>query len=148
MIALATYKNSQYTFYINTTPAAQTPTFRPLAAGIKSFSSDLNENVHTAAYLCDEGWSSSDVTGAQLTLTLSGDRVSPDDAQDYVFSPSVMYGVGEARQTSFKIEDPAGNTLTGPCTLAAITCEGGDADAAGEITIEIHFNGKPVYAQA
>ncbi|MBQ3140687.1 MAG: capsid protein, partial [Clostridia bacterium] len=60
----------------------------------------------------------------------------------------VMYGLGEARRTTFKILDPAGNALSGSCTLAEIVCDGGDADKPGEITVKIRFNGKPVYTPA
>lgn len=141
-------KNSDYSFLINVTPSAAAETFMPLAAGIRSVKAELNENVHNAAYLCDGGWGSSDVTGAQLAVTFGGDRVSPDAAQDYIFSHGVMYGLGEARRTTFKILDPAGNALSGSCTLAEIVCDGGDADKPGEITVKIRFNGKPVYTPA
>ena len=148
MIRLPVRKNSDYSFLINITPSSGTETFMPLAAGIRSVKAELNEKVHNAAYLSDDGWGSSDVTGAQLAVTFSGDRVCPDPAQDYIFSHDVMYGLGSARRTTFKILDPAGNTLSGSCTLAEIVCDGGKADEPGEITVKLRFNGKPVYTPA
>lgn len=66
-------------------------------------------------------------------------------AQDYIFSNAVKNAFGDARKTTFKIVDPAGDTITGSCTLAKISESIGDANKPSDISVEIHFNGKPTY---
>ena len=64
----------------------------------------LNEVIQQLTYYADKGWGSSEVTGAQLTLTLTGSVKPGDDACDYILSDDVMYGLGEKRKTHMKIQ--------------------------------------------
>lgn len=139
--------NYQYTFSINTVPAG-TASFSALQDGFDNVNQAINEVLYQASYLGDEGWGSSEVTGGQLTVTLSGVRKVGDTAQDYIFGHAVKNGFGSARKTTFQIKDQAGNTIEGSCTLAKITESGGSANAPNAITVEIHFNGKPTYTAA
>jgi hypothetical protein len=66
-----------------------------------------------------------------------------DAAQDYIFDK--MLELGTARETTFVWTLPNGDKLTGDVTIAVIEGLGGDAGAKGEISVEIHFNGKPTF---
>ncbi len=142
--------NNAYAFYINTTPSATagSETFARLSRGFDNVSKSLNEALYQGSFLGDSGYGSTEVTGGQLTLTLSGVRIVGDTAQDHIFSDAVMNCFGEARKTTFKIEDPDGNTISGSCTLAKITESGGASNQPSAISVEIHFNGKPTYTKA
>ena len=135
--------NSNTVFSINTAAAgAEEESWAVLGKGFKNIAATLNEVIYQATYLGDDGWASSEVTGGQLTVTLTGDRVYGDAAQDYIFAAERQFGFGDARKTQFKIEN-AQYELTGNCTLANITDAGGDANTVDAITVLIHFNGKP-----
>lgn len=104
--------------------------------------------LYQGSYLGDGGWGSSEVTGGQLTVTLSGVRKHGDPAQDYIFSDEVKNNWGSARKTTFEITYPDGGTVNGNITLAKITEGGGSSQGADAITVEIHFNGKPTFTPA
>lgn len=140
--------NSDYKFYIDTTPSAESETYSQISDGFDNVSKALNEALYQGTFLGDSGYGSTEVTGGQLTLTLSGIRKVGDTAQDYIFSNAVMNSFGSARKTRFKIEDPDGNTVSGSCTLAKITESGGAANQPNAISVEVHFNGKPTYTEA
>ncbi|HNX64900.1 MAG TPA: hypothetical protein PKI60_06945 [Oscillospiraceae bacterium] len=140
--------NYDYKFSINTTPSAQTETFSQISDGFDNVSMALNEVLYQGSFLGDSGYGSTEVTGGQLTLTISGVRKIGDAAQDYIFGNAVKNSFGSARKTTFKIEDPKGNIITGSCTLAKVTESGGAANQPNAISVEIHFNGKPTYTAA
>lgn len=140
--------NYDYEFSINTTPSGESEVFAVLSDGFDNVSKALNEVLYQGSFLGDSGYGSTEVTGGQLTITLSGVRKIGDTAQDYIFSDAVMNNFGSARKTTFKIKDPKGNTITGSCTLAKITESGGAANQPNAISVEVHFNGKPTYAVA
>lgn len=134
---------SQHRFYINTTPDEASETWERLAKGYNSFDVETNEELDQTQYLDGDGFGSSDVTGAQLTVSFSGHRYYGDAAQDFVFS--LKMEVGEKRKTSFRWELPTGEVFEGPCTVAEISGPSGEANQKGEIETAIHFNGKPTY---
>lgn len=134
--------NYQIKLEIDTTPSAS-PTWAELMEGIKNLAPALNEVIYQASYLSDAGWGSSEVTGGQFTVTLTGDRIVGNAAQDYIFSSAVQYGFGDARKTSFRITQPNGRVIIWPITLANITDGGGDSNQPNAITIAIHGNGRP-----
>ena len=128
--------------FINTTPSAETPTWASLAALTKNMSQSLNEVIAQEKYYADKGWGSSEVTGAQLTLTLTG-SVKPEDAAcTYIMSDEVMYGLGNARKTHLKLTKGT-KVIIWPVTLANITPAYGDAGAINALTVAIHGNGRP-----
>lgn len=135
--------NYDYTLEIDTTPLA-TATWARVGAGIANIAKALNEVLQQASYLSDEGWGSTEVVGGQLIITLTGDRVRGDAAQDYIYSPDVQYKFGQARHTHFRFTAPDGTGFTGNVTIANADDGGGDSTATNAISFEIHFNGAPV----
>ena len=119
------------------------PIYSRLGAGISNVDPQGNDEIDQTPYLDGEGFASSDVTGGQVTLAFSGHRLHGDEAQDYIFSKAYEYG--SARRTKFRWTQPDGSVLEGDATIANITGPSGDANTKGEISFEIHFNGKPDY---
>ncbi len=128
--------------FLNTTPKESDPTWKSLAALTKNMSQALNEVVYQASYYADKGWGSSEVTGAQLTLTLTGDVKPGDAACDYIMSDEVMFGLGDARKTHVKLQ--RGNVIIiWPVTLVNITPAYGDSNQPNALTVTVHGNGRP-----
>ncbi|MCI6553923.1 MAG: hypothetical protein MR430_10395 [Lachnospiraceae bacterium] len=129
--------------FINTTPKAEQATWASLKALTKNISQSLNEVLYQAAYYGDMGWSSTEVTGGQLTLTLTGDCKHGDPAADYILSEEVQYKFGDARKTHIKLQ--RGNKyIIWPVTLANITAAYGDAGQPNALTVTVHGNGRPL----
>ncbi len=106
--------------FINTSPEAEAATWESLAALTKNMAESLNEVLYQTAYYADKGWGSTEVTGAQLTLTLTGDCKPTDKAYEYITGEKVMYGFGEARKTHMKLTK-GDKYVIWPITLANIT---------------------------
>lgn len=138
--------NSAHKFFLDITPEGTERTYERLAVGFSSFESAMNEETDQTGYLNGGGLKSTTVMGGQVTLSFEGHRYFGDKVQDYIFSKYTKVGPG--RETNFKWEDPNGDILEGPCTIAAIEGPGGDAGAKGEISVEIHFNGEPTETTA
>ncbi len=134
--------NYQLKLEIDTTPDATQPTYAVVAMGFKNVASSLNEVLYQASYLSDEGYGSSEVTGGQLTFSLTGDRVPGDAAQDYIFSDAVRYNFGQARKTRARITN-VDEVLIANVTIAKADVTGGDANTTQAIAVDIHVNGKP-----
>lgn len=128
--------------FINTAPSEITPVWASIAALTKNMSQALNEVLYQATYYKDKGWGSTDVTGAQLTLTLTGDVKPGDAACDYIMSDKVMYGLGNARKTHLKLVK-GDKSIIWPVTLANITPAYGDSNQPNSLTVTIHGNGRP-----
>lgn len=105
--------------FINTSPAEGQPTWASLANLTTNMAQSLNEVIQQLTYYADKGWGSSEVTGAQLTLTLTGSVKPGDDACDYILSDDVMYGLGEKRKTHMKLQKGK-KIIIWPITLANI----------------------------
>lgn len=129
--------------YINTTPGESAPKWASLANLTQNMAQSLNEVLQQIAYYADKGWSSTEVTGAQMTLTLTGAVKPNDTACDYIMSDKVMYGLGNARKTHLKLQKGS-KVIIWPVTLANITPAYGDATATNALTVTIHGNGRPV----
>ena len=128
--------------YINTAPSTQSPQWASIAALTKNMSQSMNEVLYQASYYKDKGWGSTEVTGAQLTLTLTGDVKPGDAACDYIMSDKVMYGLGDARKTHLKLQKGE-KVIIWPVTLANITPAYGDSNQPNALTVTIHGNGRP-----
>lgn len=128
--------------FINTSPDAEQPNWASLDSIMKNMSQSLNEVLYQASYYADEGYGSTEVTGAQLTLTVTGDCKKGDPAADYLLSDKVLYGLGEARKTHLKLVKGT-KIVIWPVTLANITPAQGDANQPNSLTVTIHGNGKP-----
>lgn len=137
---------SQHTFNINTTPGTDPGAMARLAAGLNNFDVSSNEELDQTHYLDGDGFGSTDILGAQLVISFSGHRKFGDEAQDFIFS--LLMEVGESRKTDFEWTLPTGEKFSGPCTIANIEGPGGDANSKGDISFEIHMNGKPTYEPA
>lgn len=135
-------------FEIDTTPEAGQgkETWSPLAAGLSSVEPSPNDETAQDKYLDGDGYGETDVIAAQLILTFSGHRKYGDVAQDFIFSKTLE--LGKKRRTNFRWTEPDGGKFEGSVTIANISLPSGDAGAKGEISFEIHFNGKPKYTPA
>lgn len=134
--------NWETSAYINTSPDTETPTWADLGALTKNMSQSLNEVLYQATYWADKGWGSTEVTGAQMTLTLTGDVKPGDEASTYLLSDDVLYGLGNARKTHLKLTK-GDKIIIWPVTLANITPAYGDSGAVNALTVTIHGNGRP-----
>ena len=128
--------------FINTAPGASEPVWASISALTKNMAQALNEVLYQASYYADKGWGSTDVTGAQLTLTLTGDVKPGDAACDYITSDKVMYGLGNARKTHLKLVK-GNKSIIWPVTLANITPAYGDSNQPNALSVTIHGNGRP-----
>lgn len=133
-----------YQLELNITPTAPTPTWVPFCKGWANVAESLNEVLYQASYLCDHGWGSTEVTGGQYIVTLTGVRYIGNELQDWVFSPEVMYAFGDVRRTQLRVTKGPTQIMTWDVTLANITETGGDANQPGAITVAIHGNGPPI----
>lgn len=133
--------------FINTSPGEGTAKWESLAALTKNMAESLNEVLYQASYYKDKGWGSTEVVGAQLTLTLTGDCKPTDAAYEYITSEKVMYELGEARKTHMKLTK-GDKYVIWPITLANITKGRGDSAATNALTVTIHGNGRPVLGTA
>ncbi|TMZ61632.1 capsid protein, partial [Klebsiella pneumoniae] len=91
---------SKHLFEINTEPGADPGNFVRLAAGFNSFEVALNEELDQTHYLDGDGYATSTVMGAQLTITFTGHRKFGDPAQDFIFSRAAE--IGNERETEFR----------------------------------------------
>lgn len=129
--------------FINTASISKSsPTWSSLAALTKNMSQSLNEVLYQATYYKDKGWGSTEVTGAQMTLTLTGDVKPGDPACDFLLSDDVMYKLGDARKNFLKLQKGT-KVIIWPITIANITPAYGDSGAVNALTVTIHGNGKP-----
>ena len=128
--------------FINTTPSADEPTWKSVAALTKNMAQSLNEVLYQATYYASKGWGSTEVTGAQMTLTLTGDVKPGDEACDFILSDDVMYTLGNARKNHLKLVKDK-KVIIWPITLANITPAYGDSGAVNALTVTIHGNGRP-----
>lgn len=128
--------------FINTSPESDSPTWESMANLMTNMSQSLNEVLQQLTYYADKGWGSTEVTGAQMTLTVTGSVKPGDKACDYILSDKVMYGLGDARKTHMKLQKGA-KVILWPITLANITPAYGDANNINSLTATIHGNGRP-----
>lgn len=128
--------------FINTSPESDSPTWESMANLMTNMSQSLNEVLQQLTYYADKGWGSTEVTGAQMTLTVTGSVKPGDKACDYILSDKVMYGLGDARKTHMKLQKGT-KVILWPITLANITPAYGDANNINSLTVTIHGNGRP-----
>lgn len=128
---------------INTSPGEDTPAWASMGNIMKNMSQSLNEVLYQASYYADKGWGSTEVSGAQLTLTVAGDCKKGDPAAEYLLSEKVLYGLGDARKTHLKLTKGT-KVIIWPITLANITPAYGDSNQPNALTVTIHGNGRPV----
>lgn len=137
--------NYNITLEIDVSDAPHTePEWADLGVFTKNVAQALNEVLYQATYYSDGGWSSTEVTGGQYTVTLTGDRKNGDPACDYIFDKERQFSFGDARKTKMRIR--RGNeAIVWDVTLANITDAMGDANQPNAATVTIHGNGKPTF---
>ena len=128
--------------YINITPNESTATWATIGALTKNMAQSLNEVLYQASYYQDKGYGSTEVTGAQLTLTLTGDCKPGDAACDYLLSDDVLFGLGSARKSHLKLVK-GDKEIIWPITFANITPAYGESNQPNALTVTIHGNGRP-----
>ena len=139
--------NYETTAAINIAPDGDTPTWADVSSLTKNMSQSLNEVLYQATYWADKGWGSTEVTGAQMTLTLTGDVKPGDAACDYLLSDKVLYGLGQARKNHLRLTKGK-KSIIWPVTLANITPAYGDSGTVNALTVTIHGNGRPTISEA
>ena len=130
-------------YFINITPGAASKTWARLGAGINSVTPAGNEVIDQANYYDGEGVADSEVTGGQPIFSFAGHRRLGDPAQDWIASKLIEYG--GSRRTQFLWIEPNGGRLEGDCTVANLVTTGGDPNAKGTFSCEVHLNGRPSY---
>jgi hypothetical protein len=130
------------TVQINVNPGG-VASWAELACGFENIGNSMSEVLNQGYYLCDAGFGHTDVTGGQVTLSLSGKRKKGDTAQDYIFAPAIRYGFGSARETQARLTYSDGTIIEWSCTLVNIQASSGDAGASENVSVELHFNGVP-----
>lgn len=128
--------------FINTAPSESAPVWASMGNIMKNMSQSLNEVLYQATYYKNKGYGSTEVTGAQMTLTVTGDVKPGDTAADYLLSDDVMYGLGDARKTHLKLQKDK-KVIIWPVTLANITPGYGDSNQPNSLSLTIHGNGRP-----
>ena len=131
---------------INTTPSAAAPTWAPVRAGVTDLTMSTNDSLDQPSFMDGGGWGSTEIVGAQLTASVSANRIEGDAAQDYVLENA--FKLGCERKTHAKITAPNGDIRQGEVTIANITLPGGSAGSNATFTFEIHWNGEPEFIAA
>jgi hypothetical protein len=134
--------NNQINAELDVTPKGAARKWESLGKAFKSISQTLGENVYSASYLSDGGFSSSEVTGLNFTVTFRGDYVAGDPVIEYIFSREILYGVGDARKTKLRISK-GDKTVIWDVTMTKIQEAGGDANEPNSVTLELKGAGKP-----
>lgn len=134
--------------YIGTIATSATPpvwTYAALCAGITSCANNVNEQVNQAFYMCGNGGSNNEVTGIAPELTITGDRIYGDAAQDYICG--LKYSLGQDRHSSVKVElydkTTLKYTIVADCTIIDIQDYGGDTTGIVPFSCKIRINGIP-----
>lgn len=128
--------------FLNIGKTADVPEWASMAGLMKNMSQSLNEVLYQASYYKDQGYGSTEVTGAQLTLTITGDCKPGDEAAGYLLSDDVLFGLGDKRKTHLKLVKGT-KSIIWPVTLANITPAYGDSNQPNALTVTIHGNGRP-----
>ena len=128
--------------FINTAPSESAPVWASMGNIMKNMAQSLNEVLYQATYNKNKGYGSTEVTGAQMTLTVTGDVKPGDTAADYLLSDDVLYGLGDARKTHLKLQKGK-KVIIWPVTLANITPGYGDSNQPNSLSLTIHGNGRP-----
>ena len=132
---------------INTTPDS-TPTYAVLGDGINNLSEALNEVKQQMYYLINKGFGQTEITAMHPAITLTGNRLHGDTAQNYIFG--LKYQLGSARKTDIKIKvlNPEDSTqvysnYTASVTVCDIQELSGATENGSDISFTLEFNGSP-----
>ncbi len=132
--------NGDIKLRLDITPTGQESTFEDMTRIFESSTYAMNEVVQQIAFLCDNGFGSSFVSGAAPTLALSGRYVKNNALCEYL--ADIEYKIGEERVTNYEIEK-FGKRITGSCTITQLNIGGGSGTDGAPISMTLAFNGKP-----
>ena len=142
----ASVQSGDYRLDINIAPQASDPVWAPVQAGITDISMSTNDNLEKTNFMDGAGWGSTEVVGAQLTASISANRIEGDRAQDFILGAA--FKLGCERKTHAKITAPDGSIRQGQVTVANITLPSGQAGKAASFSFDIHWNGEPEFIGA
>jgi hypothetical protein len=137
--------NHNYRFGIKKLNAAPTDPKLLIAKGITSVDPDNNEESEETYYFDGGGAAEIDITGFMMSYGFEGHRNYGDPAQDYIMS--LANKTGPDRKCWFEVIEPNGDKWEGPATISEIKLPGGDANAKGEISFTISFDGQPTFVE-
>jgi hypothetical protein len=140
--------NNDYTLELDTTPNSASYSWVEVQGSFKTINISRNETQLNESKLSDDGYGSTIVTGQQVRISLSGTRYYGDAGQDYIFSDTVVNGIGATRFTTAKLTYPDGTIYQCPATIVNPVDAGGDAANPSSCSVEIHLNGRPVVTTA
>ncbi len=128
---------------IDITPAEDVNTWVRFGEGFNNVSKSFNNVIHDTSYFGDGGWGSSHSTGGQFTMTITGERITGDKAQDYIFGKKVAYTFGKTRKTTLRLTKGL-EVVYWDVTITQADETGGDATAVNAVTVEFKSNGAPL----
>ena len=136
---------------INTTPAGSQATYAVLGDGITNISEALNEVKQQMYYLINKGFGQTEITAMHPAITLTGNRLHGDTAQDYIFGKK--FKLGSERKTDIKVRvfDPENTetvytTYGVDVTICDIQEYSGATENGSDISFTLEFNGSPTVA--
>lgn len=132
--------NGEIVFKIDTTPFEESQTLCDIRETFENIGFAMNEVVQKFQFLIDNGYSTSWVSGMDIATTLTGRYLKNDPVCQYLLS--IEHEIGEKRCTNYSLEK-FGITLTGSCTITALSIGGGTATEGAPINMTVNFNGKP-----
>ncbi|MDN6288886.1 MAG: hypothetical protein L0J63_01200 [Tetragenococcus koreensis] len=124
----------------------ETGTWLAIGSGISSMEPAGNDEVDQTSYYDNGGMMSSDVIGGQEIFSFGGHRDYDDAFLNAVYN-KIKHTRGTGRKGTLHIVYPDGAELLGNCTIANIEGPGGEGNAKGEISFEIHINGEPAITE-
>lgn len=140
----------KYVAEIDITPKGPARTWAPLCAGFNNINEAMNETIQQYFFLCGSGHAVNYVTGMAPSMTLSGERVIGDAAQDYIFSKK--YKLMSERDTHFRItktaENGAKSTISANVTFCNLSDASGNTTDGSAVSLEMRFNGEPFLGDA
>jgi len=115
--------------------------YKRVGDGLVSSTRALNEAVDKKGYLNGNGGTNTEVTGIDYVVSFAGDYIPTDEAQEYIFSKTLL--LGQNRHTNFRETWADGTVNSGDCTITIDTPPGGDANATQAIGFSLNFNAMP-----
>lgn len=112
-----------------------------LGEGITVVTTSNNEAIYNAGYMNGNGGQSSEVTGFQYKHSFTGDRVSTDTVQNYIFDR--IFQMGDSRSVPFRETQADGLVITGTAIFTITNPGSGDANAVQAIGFDVEFVGVP-----
>lgn len=121
-------------------------TFVPLAAGIQTVTPSHGDTTENVPYYDGGGFSSTEVTGKNISIAFAGARIEGDAAQEFIAGKE--FSVGDNLKTLLRWTRADGTIIVAQVTINAIVASGGAANAKQTFSFTANFNGAPVVTPA